>query len=205
VAERFTVVELMEERPVVAGTAVMDGGGMAVLLSLLLLPLFLFFSVFLLLFLTVQGCFNDGEDGDVVAEERKHSGGAQVVRNGPSSPLCSDPPSLCSSLFFESFPPLFFSFGFSFSVPSLCSVLLPSLSLPFSSSPKFCPPWFPFFFSSSPLHFLFSCPQFIGSRGEVHHTLYKHRAWWPGHGSSPFRYGGGHGSPVSPLMRVWVV
>jgi hypothetical protein len=46
VAERFTAVELMEERPVVAGTAVMDGGGMAVLLSLLLLPLFLFvFSV----------------------------------------------------------------------------------------------------------------------------------------------------------------
>ena len=43
VAERFTAVELMEERPVVDGTAVMDGGGMAVLLSLLLLPLFLFF------------------------------------------------------------------------------------------------------------------------------------------------------------------
>ena len=42
-AERFTAVELMEERPVVDGTAVMDGGGMAVLLSLLLLPLFLFF------------------------------------------------------------------------------------------------------------------------------------------------------------------
>jgi len=35
---------------------------------------------------------------------------------------------------------------------------------------------------------------FIGRGGEVHHTLYKHRAWWPG-----------HGSPVSPLMRVWVV
>jgi hypothetical protein len=66
----------MEERPVVAGTAVMDGGGMAVLLSLLLLPLFLFFSVFLLLFLTVQGCFIDREDSAVVAEERKHSDGA---------------------------------------------------------------------------------------------------------------------------------
>jgi hypothetical protein len=47
--------------------------------SLLLLPLFLFFLVFLLLFLTVQGCFNDGEDGFVVAVERKHNGGAQVV------------------------------------------------------------------------------------------------------------------------------
>jgi hypothetical protein len=44
--------------------------------SLLLLPLFLFFLVFLLLFLTVQGCFNDGEDGFVVAVERKHNGGA---------------------------------------------------------------------------------------------------------------------------------
>ena len=46
---------------------------------------------------------------------------------------------------------------------------------------------------------------FIGKGGEVHHTLYKHRAWWSGHGSSAFRHGGGHGSPVSPLMRVWVV
>jgi hypothetical protein len=27
--------------------------------------------------------------------------------------------------------------------------------------------------------------------------LYKHRAWWSGHGSSTFRHGGGHGSPVS--------
>jgi hypothetical protein len=53
--------------------------------------------------------------------------------------LCAVTPSLCSSLFSESFPPLFCSFGFSFSVPSLCSIALPSLSLPFSSSPKFCP------------------------------------------------------------------
>jgi hypothetical protein len=74
--------------------------------SLLLLPLFLFFLVFLLLFLTVQGCFNDGEDGAVVAVERKHSGGAQVVRNGPSSPLCGDH----QSLFFSS---SLFCFGFS--------------------------------------------------------------------------------------------
>jgi hypothetical protein len=29
--------------------------------------------------------------------------------------------------------------------------------------------------------------------------------WWSGHGSSDFRHGGGHESPVSPLMRVWVV
>jgi hypothetical protein len=46
---------------------------------------------------------------------------------------------------------------------------------------------------------------FIGSWGEVHHTLYKHRAWWSRHRSSAFRHGGGHRSPVSPLMRVWVV
>ena len=104
--------------------------------------------MFLLLFLTVQGCFNDGEDGAVVAEERKHNGGAQVVRNGPSSPLCSDPPVSVLLFFSESFPPLFCSFGFSFFVPSLCSISLPSLSLPFSSSPKFYPP---FLFISLPL------------------------------------------------------
>jgi len=76
---------------------------------------FCLFSVFLLLFLTVQGCFNDGEDGAVVAEERKHSGGAQVVRNDPSSPLCSDPP--VSVLLF--FPKVFL----------LCFVLLASVFL----------------------------------------------------------------------------
>ena len=27
----------------------------------------------------MQGCFNDWEDGAIVAEERKHNGGAQVV------------------------------------------------------------------------------------------------------------------------------
>jgi len=65
-------------------------------------------------------------------------------------------------LFSESFPPLFCSFGFSFSVPSLCSISLPSLSLPFSSSPKFAPPGFPFFCFCSlpvfPYSFLFFRP-----------------------------------------------
>jgi len=82
-------------------------------------------------------------------------------------------------------------------------VLLPSLSLPFSPSPKFFSPWFPFSFSSS--YSSVRSSVFIGSWGEVHHTLYKHRAWWSRHRSSAFRHGGGHRSPVSPLMRVWVV
>ena len=125
---------------------------------------FCFFSVFLLLFLTVQGCFNDGEDGAVVAEERKHSGGAQVVRNNPSSPLCSDPP--VSVLLF--FPKVFL----------LCFVLLASVFLflhsarsrfPLCHCPSlllqnFAPSGFPFFrfcilpvFPCSFLFFLF-CP-----------------------------------------------
>jgi len=77
----------------------------------------------------------------------------------------------------------------------------PPLSLPFSLSPKFLPPLVSFFPFPSP-SFVSLAPVFIGSRGEVHHTLYKHRAWWPGHRSSAFCHGGGHGSPVSPLMRV---
>jgi len=42
-----------------------------------------------------------------VAVERKHSGGAQVVRNGPSSPLCSDPPVSVLLFFSKVSPPCF--------------------------------------------------------------------------------------------------
>jgi len=54
-----------------------------------------------------------------------------------------------------------------------------------------------FLFSFPPPFSASLAPVFIGSWGEVHHTLYKHRAWWPGHGSSAFHHGGGHGSPVA--------
>jgi len=91
------------------------------------------------------------------------------------------------------------------------NLLLPSLFCSSSSSflKSFAPSGFSFFFFCFcslpvfPCSFLFFLPTFpsappprvfIGRGGEVHHTLYKHRAWWPG-----------HGSPVSPLMRVWVV
>ena len=91
------------------------------------------------------------------------------------------------------------------------NLFLPSLFCSSSSSflKSFAPSGFFFFFFRFcslpvfPCSFLFFLPTFpsappprvfIGRGGEVHHTLYKHRAWWPG-----------HGSPVSPLMRVWVV
>jgi len=101
----------------------------------------------------VQGCFNDGEDGAVVAEERKHSGGAQVVRNDPSSPLCSDPP--VSVLLF--FPKVFL----------LCFVLLASVFLFLHSARSrfplcHCPSLL--LQNFAPPVFFFS-PVFIGSRG----------------------------------------
>jgi len=84
-----------------------------------------------------------------VAVERKHSGGAQVVRNGPSSPLCSDPP-VSVLLFFPKVFPLCF-------VP-LASVFLflhsPRSCFPLCHCPSlflqnFAPSGFPFFFVSA--------------------------------------------------------
>jgi len=117
-----------------------------------------------------------------VAVERKHSGGAQVVRNGPSSPLCSDPQVFVLLFFPKVFPLCFVLLASVFSVPSLCSVLLPSLSLPFSLSLKFCPPlvFFVFNYSKHPtlfclLSFLFSFfpslfSVFISAQREGHLT-----------------------------------
>jgi len=105
-------------------------------------------------------------------------------------------------------------FLFSFLSLLLLSVFVTLfLSKQFSVPLSRFPLLFLFFYSFSVFSFSFFLPPssapsprvFIGKGGEVHHTLYKHRAWWPGHGSSAFRHGGGHGSPVSPLMRVWVV
>jgi len=89
--------------------------------------------------------------------------------------------------------PLCFLFFLFFPVSAACFPLLSKkflLPLFVFLCQKNHPPWFPFSFSSPP-HSVSLAPVFIGSRGEVHHTLYKHRAWWPGHGSSAFRHGGG--------------
>jgi len=75
-----------------------------------------------------------------VAVERKHSGGAQVVRNGPSSPLCSDPPVSVLLFFSKVSPPVLFfwlQFFCSFTLLGLPSqtVLSRSFSL-FLLTPK---------------------------------------------------------------------
>jgi len=75
-----------------------------------------------------------------VAVERKHSGGAQVVRNGPSSPLCSDPPVSVLLFFSKVSPPVLFfwlQFFCSFTLLGLPSqtVLSHSFSL-FLLTPK---------------------------------------------------------------------
>jgi hypothetical protein len=87
--------------------------------------------------------------------------------------------------------------------------LLPFLSLPFSPSPKFCPPPFlPFSKNHPPLVSVLS-PVFIGSRGRgtipcpsaghggLGWLLCSRCRAWPS-----FRHGGVYGSPVSSLMRV---
>jgi len=108
----------------------------------------------------------------------------------------------CSFTLLSPFSSFFFCFA---RAPLLSNKLPPSVFCSSLLLQNFAP-WFPFFpFSPPPLFPLCHCLVFIGSQGQVHHTLYKHRAWWPGHGSSAFRHGGGHGSPISPLMRVWVV
>ena len=75
-----------------------------------------------------------------MAVERKHSGGAQVVRNGPSSPLCSDPPVSVLLFFSKVSPPVLFfwlQFFCSFTLLGLPSqtVLSHSFSL-FLLTPK---------------------------------------------------------------------
>ena len=75
-----------------------------------------------------------------MAVERKHSGGAQVVRNGPSSPLCSDPPVSVLLFFSKVSPPVLFfwlQFFCSFTLLGLPSqtVLSRSFSL-FLLTPK---------------------------------------------------------------------
>jgi len=70
------------------------------------------------------------------------------------------------------------------------------LSIRFSSSssfPKILPPLVSFFSFSFLPHSVARSPVFIGSRGEVHHTLSKHRAWWRGMGLLLFVMVGGTG------------
>jgi len=84
----------------------------------------------------------------------------------------------------------------------------------FCSSPKFCPPGSFLSFSKKivPPQVSVLSPVFIGSRGRgtipcpsaghggVGWLLCSRCRAWPS-----FHHGGGYGSPVSSLMRVWVV
>jgi len=84
-----------------------------------------------------------------------------------SSPLCSSTLFSKQSLFLSQ------------------TILCFLLSIWFSSSssfPKILPPLVSFFSFSFLPYSVARSPIFIGSRGEVHHTLSKHRAWWRGMG-----------------------
>jgi hypothetical protein len=82
---------------------------------------------------------------------------------------------LLRSLFFFVFLLFYLASVFYSFLPSL--ILLPSLSLPFSLSPKFCPLGFHFFSFLSSSYSSARSSVFIGSWGEVRHTLFKCRAW----------------------------
>lgn len=134
-----------------------------------------------------------------------------------SSPFCSStllsfskilPSSSFLSFSKKSSPP---GFLFSFSFPSLpfSSVLPELLSSQKQTLPSSC-----LFktFRLPPLPFLLHLPCIYRQPGERHHTLSKCRAWWRGmapvqplQGMTFLSSRWGHGSPVSSLMRVWVV
>jgi len=81
-----------------------------------------------------------------VAVERKHSGGAQVVRNGPSSPLCSDPPVSVLLFFPKVFPLCFVPLASVFLFLHSARSCFPLCHCPSLFLQNFAPSGFPFFF-----------------------------------------------------------
>jgi len=118
--------------------------------TVVLLPFSALSSISVLFLFSLSGFAGIGniDSGRMTVLLWRWRGSTAVVRNGPSSPLCSDPQVFVLLFFPKVFPLCFVLLASVFFVPSLCSVLLPSLSLPFSLSLKFCPPWF-FLFSTT--------------------------------------------------------
>jgi len=115
--------------------------------------------------------------------------------------------SVSASLPFSKIPPGFLFFLFLPSLP-FSSVLPELLSSQKQTLPSSC--LFKTFRLPPP--FLLHFPCIYRQPGERHHTLSKCRAWWRGmapvqplQGMVFLSSRWGHGSPVSSLMRVWVV